>query len=544
LAKGKEHRESGGGALWLAAGVAVGALGAAALIWAGTRLLAPSVPAERLPPPQFVEESAGVDHRYDGEFNFFVGGGVAVLDCNQDRLPDLYFAGGVNRAVVLRNQSTVGGALAFEPVDQVGALTAVVGAYPLDVDGDGFIDLAVLRYGENVMLRGLGNCEFERANEIWNVDGGDEWTAAFSARWDQDAELPTMVFGNYLAPEGQQTGECSDHYLFRPVARSYGPPTVLTPGWCTLSILFSDWDRSGRVDLRMTNDRHYYREGQEQLWRIEDGATPQLYTAADGWQRMQIWGMGIASQDLTGDGLPEVLLTSQGDNKLQTLVGGRSSPNYRDIAFERGATAHRPFAGDDDLPSTAWHAEFEDVNNDSFMDLYIAKGNVEAQTGYAARDPSNLLLGNPDGTFTEGAAEAGLLNFARARGAAVVDLNLDGMLDLVEVNRRENVELWRNLGSGGNWLEIELQQPGANRHGIGSWLELDLGGRVISRELTVGGGHAGGQLGWTHFGLGEGSSARLRVIWPDGETSPWWRVTANRFLTVTRDQEAPVQWKP
>jgi hypothetical protein len=544
LAKGKEDRENGGSSLWLAAGVAVGALGAAGLIWVGVRLLAPSVPAESLPPPRFVDESAGVDHRYDGEFNFFVGGGVAVFDCNQDGLPDLYFAGGVNSAVVFRNQSAVGGALAFEPVDQVGALTGVVGAYPLDVDGDGFIDLAVLRYGENVMLRGLGNCEFERANEIWNVDGGDDWTAAFSAKWEQGAELPTMVFGNYLAREGQQTGECSDHYLFRPVARNYGPPSALTPGWCTLSILFSDWDRSGRVDLRMTNDRHYYREGQEQLWRIENGTAPQLYTAADGWQRMQIWGMGIASQDLTGDGLPEVFLTSQGDNKLQTLVGGPSSPNYGDIAFERGATAHRPFAGDDALPSTAWHAEFEDVNNDSFMDLYIAKGNVEAQTGYAARDPSNLLLGNPDGTFSEGALEAGLLNFARARGAAVVDLNLDGMLDLVEVNRRENVELWRNLGPGENWLEVEAQQPGANRHGIGSWLELDLGGRVISRELTVGGGHAGGQLGWTHFGLGEASSARLRVIWPDGETSAWWRVAANRFLTVARNQAAPVEWDP
>jgi hypothetical protein len=444
---------------------------------------------------------------------------------------------------LFRNQSTVGGALTFEPVDRVGALTGVVGAYPLDVDGDGFIDLAVLRYGENVMLRGLGNCGFERANEIWNVDGGEYWTAAFSAKWDPDAELPTMVFGNYLAPDGRQTGDCSDHYLFRPAAGGYGPPTALTPGWCTLSILFSDWDRSGRVDLRMTNDRHYYREGQEQLWRIEDGAPPQLYTAADGWQRMQIWGMGIASQDLTGDGLPEVFLTSQGDNKLQTLVANRSSPNYGDIAFERGVTAHRPFAGDDALPSTAWHAEFEDVNNDSFMDLYIAKGNVEAQTGYAARDPSNLLLGNPDGTFTEGAAEAGLLNFARARGAAVVDLNLDGMLDLVEVNRRENVELWRNLGSGGNWLEVEVQQPGPNRHGIGSWLELDLAGRVISRELTVGGGHAGGQLGWTHFGLGEASTARLRVIWPDGDSSPWWRVAANRFLILARDS-APVQWEP
>ena len=37
--------------------------------------------------------------------------------------------------------------------------------------------------------------------------------------------------------------------------------------------------------------------------------------------------MGIASQDLTGDGLPEVYLTSQGDNKLQTLLDGPAQPD-------------------------------------------------------------------------------------------------------------------------------------------------------------------------------------------------------------------------
>jgi hypothetical protein len=64
----------------------------------------------------------------------------------------------------------------------------------------------------------------------------------------------------------------------------------------------------------MTNDRHYYRDGEEQLWRVADGEAPRLYTEEDGWQKMSIWGMGIASYDLTGDGLPEVFLTSQGDN--------------------------------------------------------------------------------------------------------------------------------------------------------------------------------------------------------------------------------------
>ena len=66
------------------------------------------------------------------------------------------------------------------------------------MDSDGHVDLAVLRLGENVMLRGLGGCRFERANEIWGIDGGNGWTAAFSAKWEEGNTLPTMAFGNYL----------------------------------------------------------------------------------------------------------------------------------------------------------------------------------------------------------------------------------------------------------------------------------------------------------------------------------------------------------
>ena len=66
--------------------------------------------------------------------------------------------------------ATSGARLAFTPVgDAVTDVTGVTGAYPLDVDGDGHTDLAVLRVGETLMLRGLGGCRFERADETWGL---------------------------------------------------------------------------------------------------------------------------------------------------------------------------------------------------------------------------------------------------------------------------------------------------------------------------------------------------------------------------------------
>jgi hypothetical protein len=514
--------------------------------------------AAAMAPPRFVEEAetAGIEHVYDGGFTFFVGGGVAAFDCSDDGRPDLYLAGGENPAALYRNESPVGGELRFVQVpDAATDLTEVVGAYPVDIDGDGTLDLAVLRVGENVLLRGLGDCRFERANEAWGFDGGDDWTAGFSATWEGEAALPTLAIGNYLdLADIQQRATCADSQLVRPEpdGTTYAEPAPLTPGWCTLSVLFSDWSRTGGRDLRMANDRHYYEDGQEQLWHIEEGQPPRMYTAEEGWQRLVIWGMGIAEYDLTGDGLPEVFLTSQGDNRLQTLADGATGPTYEDVALERGVTAHRPYTGGDVLPSTAWHPEFQDVNNDGLVDLYISKGNVEAIPEYAAKDPSNLLLGQADGTFVEAAEEAGIATFLRARGAALVDLNLDGMLDLVQVNRRENVGVWRNVGWGdatrpapmGDWVAVRLEQPGPNRDAIGSWITVRFGDRTVQREITIGGGHASGQLGWIHVGLGDADGAQIRVEWPDGETGPWLDLPVNGFAFVERGADAVRPWSP
>jgi hypothetical protein len=504
--------------------------------------------------PRFVDDTtgSGIDHSYEGAYEHFVGGGVAAFDCDDDGLADLYFAGGTEPAALYRNRSEVGGALRFEPVaSPVTDLTAVTGAYPIDVDSDGLMDLAVLRRGANVMLRGLGDCRFEDATGELGLDAGDDWTTAFSATWEGTNALPTLAFGNYrtLDEDG-----CADSQLVRPTPNgdAYDTPIPLTPGYCTLSVLFSDWDRSGRRDLRVSNDRNYYRDGREQLWRIAPGEQPREYTEADGWRPVQIWGMGIASQDLTGDGHPEVFLTSQGDNKLQTLENGPAQPTYKDMALKAGVTAQRPYTGGDVLPSTAWHPEFEDVNNDGVVDLFVSKGNVEAQPDYASRDPSNLLIGQPDGTFVEGGEAAGIVGYDRARGASLVDLNLDGMLDLVVVHREANVSVWRNVGRGdaddpasmGHWIAVELGQPAPNVDAVGAWVEVRVGERTVVREMTVGGGHAGGKSGWIHAGLGEADEAEVRVQWPDGETGPWMTVGADRFVTIERGATEAAAWTP
>jgi hypothetical protein len=533
--------------------------------------------------PHFVDETdaAGVQSRFDGEWEYTVGGGVAAFDCDGSGLPSLFIAGGANRSKFYRNRSARGGALKFEAERSGLELTSTLGAYPIDIDGDGHIDLVVLRVGETLLMRGLGACRFERANERWHFAGGNQWTTAFAAAWIGNETLPTLAFGAYIdrARQDFPWGNCTDNQLVRPAAADaarYAPPLPLAPGYCALGMLFSDWNRSGVPALRITNDREYYKGGQEQLWHIAPGAAPRLYTAAEGWKPLQIWGMGITSADLDGSGYPAYFLTSMADNKLQVLAAGPGKPEYRDIAFASGVTAHRPYAGGDVHPSTAWHAQFGDVNNDGWPDLFVVKGNVGNMPDFAMLDPSNLLLGGPDGPgvrWTEAAPAAGLVNYQRGRGGLLVDLNGDGLLDAIIVNRWDRARVWRNVGAGtaaapqplGHWLQLQLRQGGGNRDAVGAWLEVEAGGRVQRREQVVGGGHASGTLGFLHVGLGAANTARVRVLWPgaaaaamatsttaaaggDGAgelqpASPWFEVQADRRYII--DRQTGVQpWQP
>jgi hypothetical protein len=92
-------------------------------------------------------------------------------------------------------------------------------------------------------------------------------------------------------------------------------------------------------------------------------------------------------------------------------------------------------------------------------------------------------------------------------------------------------------------VQVRLRQQGANRDAIGAWVELRRGEAVTRREVTVGGGHASGQSGWIHFGMGDAAAAEIRVLWPHGPADPWRPVAAGGFYLLEPGRD-PVPFTP
>ena len=486
---------------------------------------------------------SGVAMTYDGPYPFAVGGGVAVFDCDGDGRPDLYLAGGSAPAALYRNDSPVGGALRFAPVgDPATDLTDVTGAYPIDVDGDGHGrpgGPADRRERPAPRPRRLPVRAGQRA--LVGSTAATRLTTAFSATWEGRPDpADARRSGTTCALDVDRPDPdhlCADNQLVRPAAAGsrYAAPIPLTPGYCALSMLFSDWDRSGRRDLRVSNDRHYYSDlsdGQEQLWRIAPGEPPRLYTAADGWVAdpdLRAWAS--RSYDLTGDGYPDVYLTSQGDNKLQTLPTGPTEPTYRDIALKRGRQrAHavhrrrRRCRRRPGIPSS------RTSTTTASIDLFVSKGNVDADARLRDAGPEqpvprparrHVRRGRRRGRHPQlrprSRRGAGRLQPRRPARPRRGQPRRPGQALAQRRARRRRAarRRWATgsaSGSASRARTATRSAPGSRSRSATS---------IQRRELTIGGGHVGGQLGWIHVGLGSATGAQVRVQWPDGETGPW-----------------------
>ena len=147
----------------------------------------------------------------------------------------------------------------------------------------------------------------------------------------------------------------------------------------------------------------------------------------------------------------------------------------------------------------------------------------------AIKDPNNLLMQQADGTFQEMGESAGLASTERGRGAALVDFDGDGRLDVLVLNRRAPLQIYRNeTPDAGHWLAVSLMQPGGNRHAIGA--SVTVNGDM--QRAIIGGGHAGGQASPLHFGLGDATQAEITVEWPSGQITHH-TATADQIVTLS-----------
>jgi hypothetical protein len=93
-------------------------------------------------------------------------------------------------------------------------------------------------------------------------------------------------------------------------------------------------------------------------------------------------------------------------------------------------------------------------------------------------------------------------------------------------------------------VAVRVSQPAPNTGAVGAWVEIRTGKTTITREVTVGGGHASGESGWIHFGLGAAESAEVRVAFPGSSPGPWMPLTVDAFHDIARGSTAPVRWVP
>ena len=130
------------------------------------------------------------EYVYAGRFENSTSGGVAFFDCNDDDRPEIFIAGGEKLSQLFINTSGKNTSFHADTPIQL-LLTNVKVAYPLDIDSDGLLDLAVLRIGQDLLLRGRPDCSFEPFPAILNFQPRHHLTTGFfrnMGKWPNPAD--------------------------------------------------------------------------------------------------------------------------------------------------------------------------------------------------------------------------------------------------------------------------------------------------------------------------------------------------------------------
>jgi enediyne biosynthesis protein E4 len=434
-----------------------------------------------------------------------------------------------------------------------------------DYDNDGFEDLFVTYFGNNVLYHNHGDGTFSDVSEKAGVAGnGKRWnTGCAFVDYDRDGKLDLFV-ANYIdldlatAPV-PESGPC----LYKSVMVACGPPglkggknilyhnngngtftdvsdtsgILQANGTFGLGVLTADFDNDGWPDIYVANDStasalyQNKKNGKFSDIALEAGCA----LSPDGKPQA---GMGLSAADYDMDGNLDIVKTNfAGDTP--SLYHNLGDGNFEDTTFTAGLGAHTQYLG--------WGCGFFDMDNDGWPDILICNGHVypeveqlKTEAGYPQR---KLLYRNlRNGRFEDVSMQAGpgITAPIASRGCAFGDFDNDGDTDFVVNPVNDFPQLLRcDLAPGNNWIKVRTIGTKSNRSGIGARLRCVTQTAGESKphsqidEVRSGGSYFSQNDLRIHFGLGRAEKVQLlEILWPSGQVDTLKDIKPNQLIFV------------
>lgn len=490
-----------------------------------------------------------------------IGSGVALFDFDNDTDLDLYFVNGsdlpgMTSSVPPTNRfyrNDNGTFIDITTEASVGDTGYGLGCCVGDYNNDGFTDLYVTNYGPNVLYRNNGDDTFTDVAGTAGVDGDLFSSGCAFVDVDADGYLDLYVV-NYVQFDPDTNPECARQGVrtyctpeallgaadvfyrnngdgtFTDVSKEVGVGTARGKG---LGVVCGDVDNDGDVDIFVANDttpNFLYRNERNGVEMTEDALFAGVALSEEG---RAYSGMGANLGDFDNDGYLDIVITNFQD-QTNSLYHNEESGFFTEMSFAKGV-------GERSLPYLAWGVDFVDVNNDGWLDLFIANGHLDDNIAeidpigtYA--QPNQLFLNDQGIRFSEN-LDAAIAQQKVSRGTAFGDIDNDGDIDVVISNLKDAPTVLRNDGGNASqWLSVKLIGTDCNRDAIGARVTVVSGDLTQMREVKSGSGYLSQNDLRLHFGLGAATSVdTLTVRWLCGRVQTLQNVETNQVLVISEN---------